>query len=66
MNASEQADELELKLMKALRLLADLADAVDEEMAPEFRSKHLNMALEDALVLLFPEEEVKLKEGRLP
>jgi len=24
------------------------------------------MALEDALVLLFPEEEVKLKEGRLP
>ena len=60
---TDATTELEKTLLDAL---ADLADAVDEEMAPEFRSKHLSMALEDALVLLFPEEEVKLKEGRLP
>ena len=57
MNASEQADELELKLMEALRLLEELFYAVDEDVPHEYRTKHLNMALEDALVLLFPEEE---------
>jgi|ETNvirnome_6_100_1030635.scaffolds.fasta_scaffold42045_6 hypothetical protein len=52
MSASEQANELELKL-KAL------VYAVDEDVPREYRTKHLKMALEEALVLLFPEEEVE-------
>jgi len=57
MNASEQADDLELKLMKALRLLEELFYSVDEDVPHEYRTKHLNMALEESSALLFPEEE---------
>ena len=59
MSASEQADELELKLMEALRLLEELVYAVDDDVPREYRTKHLNMAFEDASVLLFPEKEVE-------
>jgi len=46
--------ELEKALLDAL---ADLADAVDEEIAPESRSIHLDTSLEDAICALFPKEE---------
>jgi hypothetical protein len=46
--------ELEKTLLDSL---ADLADAVDEGIAPESRSERLDTAFEDAMCVLFPEEE---------
>mgnify|MGYP006400909775 CR=1 FL=1 len=45
--------DLEKTLLDAL---ADLAFSVDEDVPHEYRTKHLRVALEDALIVVFPEE----------
>jgi len=71
MNASDQADDLELRLMKALRLLRNLADTIDN-----FRGGYAGgdldpMSLNDAQIaevleaaaLLAKEDQPKSRKG---
>ena len=45
--------DLEKELLDAL---AHLAEQADEDLPHDLRSEHFNTALEDALIVLFPEE----------